>query len=920
MRSPTVRDSLRVILLNARSIRNKFLEFRALIATENPDLVAVTESWLRTSSRDFEGEFAIPSYQMFHRDRNDRNGGGVLLYVKDSLNSVICSITSNHEFLGVDLDIGGASYRVLVAYKPDSSREDRTWYEALGSLVDGRLSLLMGDFNSPCVDWETTTTTKAEEEPLVEFVNDCYLTQWVKEPTREHNILDLVLTTEDDIIDDLSVGEHLGTSDHRIVRFGVRVPETEEVASGVQKLDFRRADFSGLRSGLAEIDMEGLGDAERLWCSFKDNFMSLQSRFVPLKRSGRGLVQPKWFSREIGCAIREKRASYNAAKVSGDFEPYRIVCRRVKSMIRAAKRAEELRVARLCKEDPKEFFSHVNSRKPVRQARIGPLKDEDGHLCRGDVENAGVLNSYFSTVFTVEDALNPEPSDIHVGNKLDSILFTEEEVKKKIGQLHKFKSPGPDGFLPRVLREVKEEVAPHLASIFNESIRSGCVPRDWRLADITPIFKKGDRSQPSNYRPISLTSIVGKLMESVIVDRISDHMESNNLLRNSQHGFRRRRSCLTNLLEFFHNVFTEHDRDKAVDVIYLDFQKAFDKVPYRRLLSKVRALGIDGMVANWIENWLRDRRQRVVVNGKHSEWAPVTSGVPQGSVLGPLLFIIYINDIDDGILAGISKFADDTKLGMNVSQPENIRQLQEDLRKIGEWSEKWQMPFNANKCKVMHIGYRNPRSEYSLQGTVIESTEIEKDLGVVISSDLKFSKQCLEAEKKAQRMLGYIKRQFGFRNKEIVLSLYNSLVRPHLEYAVQFWCPSQRGDIDRLERVQRRATKLIPSIRNRSYEDRLRELNLFTLEQRRLRGQLIEVFKILRGFDNVDYRNLFELSEGRTRNHGYKLVLKRFNRDVCGNYFTYSICGTWNSLPTDVVNSDTVEQFKTRLDRVLRRL
>ena len=152
MRSPAVRDSLRVIFLNARSIRNKFLELRALIATENPDLVAVTESWLRTSIRDFEGEFAIPGYQMFHRDREDRNGGGVLLYVKDGFNAVKCSIISDHEFLGVDLEIGCASYRILVVYKPDSSHEDRVWYEALGPLVDGRVSLLMGDFNSPCVD------------------------------------------------------------------------------------------------------------------------------------------------------------------------------------------------------------------------------------------------------------------------------------------------------------------------------------------------------------------------------------------------------------------------------------------------------------------------------------------------------------------------------------------------------------------------------------------------------------------------------------------------------------------------------------------------------------------------------------------------------------------------------------------------
>ena len=177
--------------------------------------------------------------------------------------------------------------------------------------------------------------------------------------------------------------------------------------------------------------------------------------------------------------------------------------------------------------------------------------------------------------------------------------------------------------------------------------------------------------------------MVGKVLESCIVDRVSEFLESNSLLRNSQHGFRRLRSCLTNLLEFFHFVFSEHDRDKAVDIIYLDFQKAFDKVPHRRLMRKVRALGIDGEVARWIENWLDGRRQRVVVGGQCSDWAPVTSGVPQGSVLGPLLFIIYINDIDDGIAARISKFADDTKLGANVHEPGNLESLQEDLRKIG---------------------------------------------------------------------------------------------------------------------------------------------------------------------------------------------------------------------------------------------
>ena len=230
------------------------------------------------------------------------------------------------------------------------------------------------------------------------------------------------------------------------------------------------------------------------------------------------------------------------------------------------------------------------------------------------------------------------------------------------------------------------------------------------------------------------------------------------------------------------------------------------------------------------------------------------------------------------------------------------------------------MPFNLDKCKVMHIGHANQNADYSLMNHDIVSTDLEKDLGVLISSDLKFSKQCIEVEKKAQRLLGYIRRQFRYRNKEIVLSLYNSLVRPHLEYAVQFWSPSLRKDVHRLERVQARATKLIPSIRHMSYERRLRALGLFSLETRRLRGQLIEVFRILNGFENIDYRHLFSLNENATRNHGWKLVPPRYTCNKVGDFFTYKICNTWNRLPEDVVNSTSVLQFKNRLDKVLHTL
>lgn len=909
--------SLNALLFNARSIRNKFQEFVAVLTVEKPDIVAITETWVHTSRRDFEGEFHVPGYLMYHRDRSDREGGGVMLYIKESL-KVCNTITSpNYEVLGVDLDIDEVVYRVLLVYRPphQSIEGERQLYQEIEALLEDRVCILVGDFNSN-VDWETRESPLAGS-PLLEFVNDNFLTQWVREPTRGENILDLVLTTEDDIVCDLRVGEELASSDHKMIRFVLKVPDTATGVDRPEKLDFRRADFSGLRSALRDLKIDEAADVEASWSFFKVTFMQKQAAFVPIKSVRGSSRKPKWLSHELERDIRRKKTVYQRAKESGNFGEYNQLKRSIKTKIRSAKRKEELRIASLCKKNPKEFFSYVNSRKPISR-RIGPLESDNGILSSSDEENATLLNEYFSSVFTVEnDVYDPEPGVVHQAGSINSIRCTVEEVSKKIDNLDSYKAPGTDRFLPRVVKEVRDEISPHLMTIFNRSLETGDVPQDWREANVTPLFKKGDTRKPGNYRPVSLTSVVGKLLESIIVDKLAAHLEGNNLLKNSQHGFRRHRSCLTNLLEFFHEVFTEHDRCKAVDVIYMDFQKAFDKVPFRRLISKVRAIGIQGEICRWIENWLSERRQRVVVNSQASGWAPVTSGVPQGSVLGPLLFIIYINDIDEGIVSRLSIFADDTKLGSDVSTPEKVEQLQIDLEKLGEWSDKWQMPFNAAKCKVMHIGYRNPQSEYFLQGKALESTDSEKDLGVVITSDLKFSKQCIAVEKKAQKLLGYIKRQFGYRNKEIVLSLYNSLVRPHLEYAVQFWSPSYRKDITRLERVQARATKLIPELRHMCYTDRLKELNLFSLETRRLRGQLIEVFKILRGFDNVDYRRLFQLSEGRTRNNGFKLELKRYNGDLCGNFFSYKICCRWNSLPSDVVNSDSVEQFKTRLDKVL---
>ncbi|CAM5088479.1 unnamed protein product [Eretmochelys imbricata] len=277
--------------------------------------------------------------------------------------------------------------------------------------------------------------------------------------------------------------------------------------------------------------------------------------------------------------------------------------------------------------------------------------------------------------------------------------------------------------------------------VCNLSFKSATVPNDWKLANATLIFKKGSRGDPGNYRLVSLTSVPGKLVETIVKNKIVRHIEEHKLLRKSQHGF-----C--NLLEFFEGVNKHVDKGDPVDIVYLDFQKAFNKVPHQRLLRKLSCHGIRGKILSWIENWLEDREQWVGINGKFSEWRGVTSSVPQRSVLEPILFNLFINDLEKGVNSKVAKFVDDTELLKIVKTKADCKELQKDLTKLSDWATKWQMKFNVGKCKVTHIGKNNPNYTYNMMGTNLATTTQEKDLGVIVDSSLKTSTQCAEQSKK----------------------------------------------------------------------------------------------------------------------------------------------------------------------------
>ena len=556
------------------------------------------------------------------------------------------------------------------------------------------------------------------------------------------------------------------------------------------------------------------------------------------------------------------------------------------------------------KDNPKLFFNYARNFQRT-SSTIDKLLDGEGQIVKEDKQKADLLNNFFSSVQTKEEPLCGE---LYVGDPkvTDNIKFkhiSPSSVVKKIQKLRLYKACGPDNIHVNVLKNVTAVAVP-LSMIFNRSVYSGVIPQDWRDGNINPLHKKGSRKQCNNYRPVTLTSQIVKLLERLLLDQISNHLNTNNVISCDQHGFQSGCSCVTQLLESLNDWTQSYDNREETDIIYMDFSKAFDSVAHQRLLFKLAHYGINGYIKNWIEAFLTNRRQRVILRNGVSDWNKVVSGVPQGSILGPILFIIFVNDLPSSVISTARLFADDTKLYRQIITTADCEMLQDDLNTLSAWSRLWLLKFNALKCVVLKIR-AVLNYIYTLNGVELEVVSEQKDLGILISNDLLPRKHILEITKKANQRVGLIRRCFTNITQRKISTLFKTTVRPLLEYASVVWQPHLKKDIDMLQKVQNRCLALCPTPPPTE-----------SLEERRKCVDLVETYKILHNEYHCDPEEFFCRPLRELRGHQFKLHKVNVNTDVRKYFFTNRVVDPWNSLDNSIVTAPSGNSFKKRLKRV----
>lgn len=925
--------SITILHSNIRSLRNKlnfiketFLDFNILAFTESHlDASVTTENILLE-------QFDTP----YRKDRTN-HGGGVIIYVSNDLLhtrkpelEIYCD-----ESIWIEIKMRNETFLLGTFYSPRTS--DATFFEGFNRNIEKAMDLcrnivILGDLNE---DLLNPNFNNLEDILMLNSLKNV-----ISEPTRLNALLDPIITNEDLYYSDagiIPVPDHI--SDHSATF--ITLPFQYEPQSPFKRTVwmYKQADFNALNMKIRNFDWSCLseGSVHEATYLFNNIFMEMIKSCIPSKAVTVRPDDKPWYNSEIRTTSRKRDRMKHKALRSGktsDWKNYKKLRNKVNNQKKYAKETFfnnlELSILDFHTNDKRKFWKVIRHfvKNSDASSTIPPLSltlpSGETKIHFTDEEKADCLNEYFASISTVDDQhAQLPPFYAKTPNTMSNVNCTQEEIELLIETLNPNKANGLDGISNRMLKAVCKTISRPLAIIINRSFSEGEFPEPWKSSGLIPVPKKGEKTSPSNYRPIALLSNISKIQERIAFKNLFNYLHENDLLYKYQSGFLPQHSTVFQLVDIYHNICQCFDNHQFSCMVFCDISKAFDRVWHKGLIFKLRQYGIRGDFLNWLTDYLEGRQQKVIIKGCTSDFKSVTAGVPQGSVLGPLLFLVYVNDIADSLLSLTRLFADDSSLFYSATSLDDIQGIiNHDLRVLSEWAKQWLVTFNPKKTEAILFTLRNPDFMPLLifDGTNIKFVENHKHLGLTFSHNGQWTEHIRNIKVSAAKLLGIMRKlKFSF-SRSALNQIYMSYLLPILEYGSVVWdgCTLQNTDI--LDKIQNEAARIVTGLTRSVSLDRLyRECGWLRLSARRQQQKLLFMFKVNQNLvptyiDDLIPPLVRDVSNYPLRNMAdYTVPFAR--TEIFKKSCIPSSLSLWNAADNDLKTLNTLSAFRYHLKR-----
>lgn len=930
---------LNIYYQNVRGLRTKTNSFLRNVYLNSYDIISLTETWLLNSISD--SELFDARYLVWRRDRDYARtgqslGGGVLLAVRrDLVAAERAEWRSSAEDIWITLKVPKSrsdipqKIHLCTIYLCDENRGHSFKTQLLNfsdKLTELILShpqdrfIVLGDFNlKDYITW-LRTGTSAELSPtnitsenirsFVDTLNACNLNQYNSEVNCNNRILDLVFSNECLLVKACPTPLVPEDRHHKslfIEASFFAMPNLNDKPRSI--FVYSKGDYDSITNELNDVDWRsflGSSTLDEAVSFFYNKLYELRTKHIPQKMHKSNHFPP-WYNSALKKLLKEKYKFFKKYKTYGnlsDYQSFSMLRQRAIIIEKESFKSYITKIEKSIIDNPKNFWSYIKS-KNKSNAYPNILKYKNNEAFTG-IEISNLFADYFLSTFldpantdSYLDISDQLPTEAHIA----SIEICPSVVLKLLKSLDLTKSGGPDDIPPFYIVNCADSLVEPVCLLFKRSVSEGIVPKIWKSALVTPIHKKGDKSNVENYRPISKLCLFAKLFEKIVYNQVYSALKS--YLSADQHGFLKKRSTTTNLL-IANEIITEGmDNRQQIDIVYTDYSKCFDRIDHSTLLLKLSNIGIHGDLFRWFSSYIDRRSQAVVLNGYKSHWSFIPSGVPQGSLLGPLLFIIFVNDIKHCFIhSRILLFADDMKILKVVNDISDAKLLQDDLHRFDSYCARNKLDLNISKCYVMTFSrkYTTIDVGYTLRNQIINRVENTRDLGVIFDNHLKFDLHIDSIVTKASKALGFVMRtSHSFNDIKVVKILYCAFVRSHLEYASQVWNPQYEVYKSRIEGIQKKFLRYLDfKTRQRSidYKHRCKKYHFLPLESRRNINDTTFLFNLANA--SIDCPELLSKVHLRTNQLGFRqrsLLHVPFSRtNFRKNSFLTRVSRTFNRL------------------------